>query len=153
MTVIPEAPWWANMLLVIIVAMIAILPALKASRTAKVVAERAHHTSARTEGQLERVLHNVENSHNIGLRDDLDQKIDRAVESVETVGLMVTVLHDDVKNLHTSVDGVHHELRNVQESERSISQRLLALERGEVVAAVVHAVADTSPADAATLET
>lgn len=167
MTLVPDAPWWANSLLFVFIASVPIIMSLRSSKesravavetraVAEQVATTATEQAATTQEQLGRVLHNVENSHTVGLRDDLDRKVQQLAESLETVGIQVTVLHDDVGHLHTSVNSMHTKLQEVHVEEARNSERLSSLERGTTVAAVVSALQvdpslDTEQGSTATL--
>lgn len=158
MVIVPDAPWWANIALLLFIASVPIILALKAARdsravavetrdVAATVASQAAEVSGRTSSQLDRVLHNVENSHRIGLRDDLDRQVQRLAESIDTVGVQVAVLHDDVSNVgvelrhaRTSISDVHQELRDVRADARVITARVGALERENVVTQTVDGV-------------
>jgi predicted nucleic acid-binding Zn-ribbon protein len=116
---VPDAPWWANFMLILtVVAVVPTVTALAAKRQAKratVVTEEAH---AETSEKMDRVLHNVENSHSRGLRDDLDDKIGNVVNAIEGLRRDLGGVHselrdarDDIGHVRRDVDGIRTEAR------------------------------------------
>lgn len=143
MTVDPDAPWWINTVLIIVLAAIPIVKSLQTANRSTRAAESSVETAEHTQEQLRRVLHNVENSHNIGLRDDLDEKVSALTEQMQTVSAQVSVLHSDVGSVHeelrgtrNDVTGVHEALRGAREADLLTSQRLTALEAANMVRVV-----------------
>lgn len=140
MTVDPDAPWWVNNLIIVVLASIPIVLALRTAGRSTRAAEGSQEQATATQEQLNRVLHNVENSHQIGLRDDLDNKVTALATQMAAVGVQVGALSTDVGLVHTElrstredVSGVHAELREVRADERLIRQRVNALETGAEV--------------------
>lgn len=140
MNVDPDAPWWINSVLIIVLAAIPIVKSLQTANRSTRAAETSVETAEVTQQQLRRVLHNVENSHQIGLRDDLDEKVSALAEQMQTVSTQVSVLHGDVGNVHeelrgtrSEITGVHEALRGVRQEDLLTASRLSALEAAALV--------------------
>lgn len=143
MTIDPDAPWWVNTLLIIVAVAIPTTMSLRTARRSTAAAETSAATTEQTQEQLSRVLHNVENSHNIGLRDDLDEKVCALAQQMTDVATQVGALHADVGSVHEElrgtrddVTGVHEALRGARQADLLTAQRLTALEAANMVRTV-----------------
>lgn len=129
MTLVPDAPWWANVLLVLTLTIIPSVFAVKARHEAKRSADTAEASQVATANQLGRVLHNVENSHEHGLRDDLDDKFAQVVSVVEALRDDVGGMHGELRDARSDVDHVRRDIRGIRQDARTDRRRISVVER------------------------
>jgi predicted nucleic acid-binding Zn-ribbon protein len=129
---VPDAPWWASYAFGVVLALIAAVPTVMATRAkrearrAAVVTEEAH---AETQAQLGRVLHNVENSHRIGLRDDLDQKVGGIIDVLEALRSEVGGLHSDHRDTQKQIAHINKNIEGIRTEARRDRRRIGTVER------------------------
>jgi hypothetical protein len=125
----PDAPWWANLLLLAFVALVPTVFALRAKHAATKAADVAETTHAESVDKLDRVLHNVENSHQTGLRDDIDEKLGALARLVNLVRDDVGGLHSEVRDARIDIGRVQHDVTVVRGEARRDRRRIGGVER------------------------
>lgn len=103
MTIDPDAPWQANMVLLFL---IAIVPATFAFILNERRTRRVEAKTDRVEAKTDIAVENLQNSHSSNLREDLDRQFQEVRQAIGNVA-------DGQEALRVDISGVHSELRDV----------------------------------------
>lgn len=129
MNIDPDAPWIANLFVLFLVAIVPSVFAIRAKREAKKSIDTAEAAHVDTTEKLGRVLHNVENSHNKGLRDDLDDKVTELSNLLNTMVNTISDVASDIRGARRDIGNLHSDITFVRSDIRRNRSRLNNLDR------------------------
>lgn len=141
MPIDPDAPWWVNVGALIII--LAIVPAVTTWLTQRGTRRRVVETQERVAQTSETVgiiREQVQNTHSVNLRDDLDEKIGTLSRQVSVVIDAQQAAREDVGGLHSEVRALRQDIAGVRTDARQDRRTSAETRRvlDEHIAATTH---------------
>lgn len=112
MPIDPDAPWWVNIAVLVII--LAIVPAVTTWLTQR--GTRRH--VAETQQSVRIIREQVQNTHTVNLRDDLDDKIGGLDRKIGQLADAQQAARQDVGGLHSEVRALRQDVAGVRTDAR-----------------------------------
>lgn len=111
-TIDPDAPWWVNVAFLIIV--LAVVPAV----TTWITQRGTRRHVAETQESVGIIREQVQNTHEMNLRDDLDEKIGGLDRKIGQLADAQQAAREDVGGLHSEVRALRLDVAGVRTDAR-----------------------------------